>query len=82
MAVLGGVAGRRAGTLAAALSTFIVWWAFTEPHYEFAVRDGVDVLSVAVFAGAAFGVLLLLGKLEMIRVRDREVLTSELLPRP
>jgi len=87
VAVLVGVAGRRRRTTSpddgqARSLPHIVWWASTEPHYEFAVRDGVDVLSVAVFAGAAFGVLLLLGKLEMIRVRDREVLTSELLPRP
>ncbi len=65
------IAGVRAAVIAALLSTFALWWAFTpvEQSWTFASRG--DVFGVALFVVAVGGVILLEFRLEQLRESER-----------
>jgi PAS domain S-box-containing protein len=66
--------GMRAGLLATATSTLMVWWFFIPPRYSFALERPTSVISMVIFAG--MGVLF---SLTHDRLRKANLATAEAL---
>ncbi|MEO7370585.1 MAG: SpoIIE family protein phosphatase [Ilumatobacteraceae bacterium] len=63
-ALIGGV---RAATLAAAVSTVLLWWAFTPPNRSWMFAGWGDFADVGMFVAAATAVVVLQRRLESVR---------------
>ena len=63
--------GVRAGIASAAVSTFIVWYSFTQPRSSFVIDHWEDVFAIVVYALTAALVLVLVARLAATRRRER-----------
>jgi hypothetical protein len=63
--------GVRAGIATAAISTFVVWYSFTQPRSSWTIEHWEDVFAIAVYALTATLVLVLVARLADARRRER-----------